>query len=254
MEFIERSSEPAYLSENKKQWTKHWVDHYRENKNVNGKLLKERKPSDSHWLHDLIRKVLINDFKNNCGYCGSIRPTPISEEARVPRGHVDHYRAKAKYPELTYEWTNYIWSCESCNVEKGEFDDLEYPILNPCELSDCGIVEFIIDTGAYCIKNMCQAHKLRFKNTEEKTMINANVINVKRKNRVKFIISNFETINTLMPFSNDNESINELIKENIKNILNSLEDQEFYFLIQKNYLDLRDKHIDVAKLIDDNCS
>lgn len=252
MELIIRSSEPDHLLKNRDKWTKPWVDYYKKNRNENGKLLKEKKPTDSYWIHDLIRKILIEDFRNNCGYCGSIRPTPTSEGTRTPRGHVDHYRAKSVYPELTYVWTNYIWSCESCNVEKGEFDDHEHPILNPCELNDCELVEFIIDTGAYCLKKNNKLYYLRFRHTEKKTMINANEIIRKRKNKVKSLIQQFETINKFNKVSKNNDMIYELIKDQIKNILESLKDQEFYFLIQRNYLDLRVEYIDVANLIDNN--
>jgi hypothetical protein len=68
MEFIKRSDEPEYLIKNKKKWTKPWVDHYHKKRDQEGKLIREKKPSDNHWTNDKIRKVLISDFKNNCGY------------------------------------------------------------------------------------------------------------------------------------------------------------------------------------------
>ena len=248
MYYIIRSVEPEHLKTNKVAWTQPWIDHYHKITDSTGKLKKEKKPSDSHWTNDLLRNVLINDFKNNCGYCGCSRPTPKSatDKKRAPRGHVDHYRAKAIYPELTYEWTNYIWSCESCNVEKGEFDNPKYPLLNPCNKTDCDLLIYIIDTGIYSLNTNNNINIERFKNTDKMTMINATEITVKRRNRVKRLISSFDSICGFIQFP----QMENYVKNCILDIINELEDQEFFFLIEEKYLDLRVQKPIVAELID----
>ena len=35
-------------------------------------------------------------------------------------GEVDHFRPKSKYPELVYQWSNWIFSCHDCNLTKRE--------------------------------------------------------------------------------------------------------------------------------------
>lgn len=251
MEYIIRSPEPAHLSNNKRNWVKPWVDHYRKTKDESGKLIRPVKPSDSHWTHNLIRQVLILDFKNNCGYCGHSRPMPQTAEnkQRVQRGHVDHFRAKAFYPELTYEWSNYIWSCESCNTEKGEFEDQNDPIFNPCDESDCSQLLFINDTGKYCLYDQDGPSVKRFLNTERSTMLNAAQVAKTRGNKIKTLESLFKGILVLLKYPSD-EVAEELINEYILNIKNELEDESFYFLTQKNYSMLRDKYPSVTELID----
>jgi len=253
VEYIKRSTEPECLLYNKEKWTKPWVDHYRRNIGSDGKLIKKKKPSDSHWTKNEIRNILIKDFKNNCGYCGCSRPTPHSsdDERTSSRGHVDHYRAKAIYPELTYEWTNYIWSCESCNVEKGEFNDPKHPILNPCSFDDCHLLTFIIDTGEYCLSKNNPLDHERFLNTDRLTMVNANEIIVRRRNRVKNLKSLFKTTSIMLTIV-EVKVMKSLIKDNILNIKNDLEDMEFYFLIKKEYILLRAKYPNVASLIDND--
>ena len=248
MMYIIRSEEPEHLTNNKEAWTQPWIEHYRKIKDDNGNLKKEKKPTDSHWTNDLLRNILIGDFKNNCGYCGCSRPTPKSgtDKKRAPRGHVDHYRAKAIYPELTYEWTNYIWSCESCNLEKGEFDNPEYPLLNPCDKADCELLTYVIDTGIYCLKSNNDISIKRFENTDKMTMINANEVAIRRRNRVKILISSFESISFFIEYPNSKDYINNCIQD----IINSLEDQEFFFLMKEKYQDLQIKNPAVAELID----
>jgi uncharacterized protein (TIGR02646 family) len=210
-------------------------------------------PTDGHWRDEIIRNILIADFKKNCGYCGCSRPTPraTTDNPRAPRGHVDHYRAKAIYPELTYEWANYIWSCEACNVEKGEFDDPSDPILNPCELDDCNQLEFIIDTGEYCLIDQHSAYSKRFSHTDQSTMLNANEFSIRRRNRVKSLINLFISIAHLLE-SCLVEFIAPVVSSNIQDIKNSLEDPEFYFLVKRNYQALRSQYPQVAELIDSN--
>lgn len=249
MEFINRSSEPEYLVNNKEKWTKPWIDFYYKNRDEDGELIKDKKPTDGHWTDERIRSILIADFKNNCGYCGCSRPTPRVEgdNQRAPRGHVDHYRAKAIHPELTYEWDNYIWSCEACNVEKGEFDDPQDPILNPCKLEDCEQLNFIIDTGEYCLLEKNDPYAARFKHTDQSTMLNAYEFTVRRRNRVKALTHLFHLTSSMLKLSIDLDD--PLINGNIEAIKRDQEDPEFYFLMKRSYQNLRNQYPQVAELI-----
>lgn len=253
MEFIRRSPEPDHLGENKERWVRAWIDFYHETRNSSGELVRSSKPTDNHWTDDRIRSILISDFKNNCGYCGCARPTPRNESdrARAPRGHVDHFRAKAIYPELTYEWSNYIWSCESCNTEKGEFDDPEDPILNPCEESDCNQLSFMIDTGEYCLTEQESPCYKRFQHTDRSTMINAKEIAIKRRNRVKNLESLFESIDKFFRH-NRNELFQEIIHNSIERIIAELEDKEFYFLMLRRFNELCSLYPEAASLVRKN--
>ncbi|MCE2501093.1 MAG: TIGR02646 family protein [Dehalococcoidia bacterium] len=55
-------------------------------------------------------------FHGKCGYCERRCGNEEGHQgSRSPT--VDHFRPRSQYPELTYEWTNWIFSCRQCNVE-----------------------------------------------------------------------------------------------------------------------------------------
>ena len=67
-------------------------------------------PSDSFWRE--FRPALAGRANNNCWYCerqcqgvGGWAPT------------VDHFRPRSLFPQLTYKWSNWIFSCRRCNVD-----------------------------------------------------------------------------------------------------------------------------------------
>ncbi len=248
MEYIERSPAPTRLVDNQEKWTQPWFDYYL----VGPHKKRPKKPSDSHWTDNNIRNVLIADFKNNCGYCGVSRPTPRRAPGKsvAPRGHVDHYRAKAIYPELTYEWANYIWSCEACNVEKGEFDEPQHPILNPCDITDCDQLNFVEDCGVYVIDQDNQPYQKRFNHTDKMTMMNSNEISKDRSDHIKLLRSSFVSIQRFIPFVNL-DAAQEQIRDSCSLIFNALENPKFYLLVRKNYKSLREQYPDVAAFLDD---
>ena len=98
MHWIDRGDEPSGLCEIREDYTEGWVNHYR---HAEG----EKPPSDRLWSR--FRGELRDAFSGICGYC----------EER-PRGQVDHFRPKSKFPELVYEWHNWIFSCADCNSSK----------------------------------------------------------------------------------------------------------------------------------------
>ena len=178
MEYVKRQKVPPLLQENQEVWTQPWVQYYREIKGEDNQLLTPNKPTTSHWLKDEIRRPLIEDFQNNCGYCGRVIPTPYSFENEEPlaKGDVDHLIPKSVKPELVYEWSNYVWSSKESNQQKGNFYDEEFPILDPCSESDCNLVRFDEATGKYVLNQAYTEDpvaKQRLEFTAQKTMMNA---------------------------------------------------------------------------------
>ena len=112
MRWIKRGSEPKKLKEVRKKYTGRWVTYYKD------KRRKGKKPSDSRWRE--FEKPLGTVFRGMCGYC---------EE--ICKVQVDHFRPKVKFPVLVYEWTNWIYSCNSCNGMKwNKWPSFGY--VNPC--------------------------------------------------------------------------------------------------------------------------
>ncbi len=48
-----------------------------------------------------------------CAYCEGMIDAPRAAK-------VDHFKPKALFPSLAYEWTNYFLACEGCNGAKGD--------------------------------------------------------------------------------------------------------------------------------------
>lgn len=268
MQFVVRSKCPSLLVDNKAQWTASWISHYRWEGSISDsdEAKQPKKPSDNYWLDDDIRLPLIEDFHNNCGYCGESLPTPKSidqqDKERASKGDVDHFLPKAIYPELVYEWTNYIWSCKPCNQLKKEFYSLNYPLLNPCCEEDCMKLIFIEDTGQYALQTIVSSDKNwreRLKNSEQKTMLNADEIQQKRRLRISTLRQRFASIanylimidqlqiqNTQLTVVN---ALQGQIASNIVEIKEIITCPEFYFLLQKQYKILLEDYPQVAALL-----
>ncbi len=101
-----------------------------------------KKPSrpESAWRRDMIRNPLKKLFLKNCGYCGI--HTGIGHDAEV-----DHFfpTSKDETAKYVFEWTNYVWSCPSCNRQKSN----SYPFLNPCSLEEMKYIYFNLTDGTY---------------------------------------------------------------------------------------------------------
>ena len=111
MHRVDRGSEPSGLPPMRARYTQPWVDFY---DNGIG-----RKPNDTRWND--FREDLKQVFLGNCGYWEHACP-----------GETDHFQPKSKFPNLVYEWTNWIWACHDCNHAKlDKWPEAGY--INPCE-------------------------------------------------------------------------------------------------------------------------
>jgi len=99
MHWVDRSPEPDGLGAVRSRYILRWVEYYPNRTGV--------RPSDSHWrrFHDDLSKV----FSGLCAYC---------EES--DEGEVDHFHPKSKFPQMVYDWSNWVFACHSCNLAKGE--------------------------------------------------------------------------------------------------------------------------------------
>ena len=94
MHWVDRGEEPPTLHWVQKALTPKWVAYYRDHMG--------QRPSDARWRD--FREELAARFHCICGYCEEIE-----------RGEVDHFRPKSKFPELVYEWSNWVFACNACN-------------------------------------------------------------------------------------------------------------------------------------------
>lgn len=107
MRWIDRGPEPAGVAGYARQFTQGWVDHYRQTRG--------QPPTDSYWREF---RPLLGDRSNNiCWYCE--RQCDVMAESGGLSPTVDHFRPRQKCPQLVYEWSNWMFSCQRCNDRKG---------------------------------------------------------------------------------------------------------------------------------------
>ena len=120
MRWIDRGPEPPGVDGYARQFTQGWVDYFRHN--VGGR------PTDSFWRE--FRPALGDRSSGICWYCE--RLCEPASEASGKAATVDHFKPRSRFPELTYEWTNWVFSCRRCN---GEYKQDKWPALgyvDPC--------------------------------------------------------------------------------------------------------------------------
>ena len=99
MHWVNRGPEPEGLEPIKNQYTPRWVKYY--------PIKDGAKPSDSRWRD--FQSDLVEVFGGLCGYCETFAV-----------GEVDHFRPKSGFPDLVYEWSNWVLACHDCNQAKGD--------------------------------------------------------------------------------------------------------------------------------------
>ena len=188
MHFVDKTKVPApkKLLEHNEKWLAKWQN-YLETIAKNPKTVAP-KPDGRKWRHPEVLKPLVKLFHYNCGYCGRYT---MNKEAKKESydGEVEHYKPKGEkyFPELTFDWDNYLWSCRACNGKKLGYYDEDCMLLNPCELSDMKLLVYNPDSGAYQLKKEVKyedVHKRRMKITGEKTQINNSAIRQQRQKEV----------------------------------------------------------------------
>ena len=109
MHRVDRGPEPEGLAAVRSRHTLRWVDYHRNHVG---------KEPGRYW--NVFRYELSQVFFDLCAYC---------EE--YCDGEVDHFRPKSRFPEKTYEWSNWVFACHTCNNIKGK----KWPpggYVNPC--------------------------------------------------------------------------------------------------------------------------
>lgn len=117
MRWIDRGQEPNEVAQYASQYTPGWVDYFQ-----NGV---GQRPSDFLWSQ--FRPTLGSRSNNNCWYCERRCEVTGSLEATV-----DHFRPLSRFPQLAYDWTNWIFSCRRCNSDNKKDGWPEYGYVDPC--------------------------------------------------------------------------------------------------------------------------
>ena len=123
MRWVDRGPEPAGVADYAGQFTQGWIDYFRNG--IGGR------PTDSYWQE--FRPRLGERTDNICWYCE--RKCFAHSDVGGQSPTLDHFRPRRHFPELSYEWTNWVFSCQRCNDEKADKWSI-YGWVDPCDSND----------------------------------------------------------------------------------------------------------------------
>jgi uncharacterized protein (TIGR02646 family) len=124
---LEREAEPQGMIDNKLQWQSDLqsaISKYGSYKNIPEK---EKQKLISFYRNNAVKDGLIKSSFGKCAFCECIP----SEGGNI---EIEHFKPKSKYPELTFEWNNFLPSCRKCNGSKDSHDTGLEPIINPYDI------------------------------------------------------------------------------------------------------------------------
>ena len=121
MRWVDRGPEPAGVAGYARQFTQGWVDYFQNG--VGGR------PTDSHWQE--FRPRLGERTDNICWYCE--RKCFADSDVGGQSPSLDHFRPISRFPHLAYEWTNWVFSCQRCNVDNKQDRWPTDGFVDPCD-------------------------------------------------------------------------------------------------------------------------
>ena len=121
---IQKPTAPQVLQDNKATWTQNLLDAI----NTYGGYSKipesDKNSLLSHYRHKNIQAALFSSSHHKCAFCECIPGESSHME-------VEHFEPKSLYPDLAFDWDNFLPSCRICNEEKSDTDTRTNPIINP---------------------------------------------------------------------------------------------------------------------------
>lgn len=141
---LTRTKKPAVLVQNAENWTIEYLTA----KNIydNSKTSENKKifqNIEKRYNHNEVKTSLKEMFKKKCAFCES-------HITHVDYGQIEHFKPKSKYPNLCFEWNNFLLSCSICNgkLNKGDKFPLDQeggPFINPVDESPDDFLKFEFD-------------------------------------------------------------------------------------------------------------
>lgn len=141
---LTRTKKPAVLDQNAQNWTIEYLEakeiYYISKTPENKKTVQNK---EKRYNHNEVKTSLKKMFKKKCAFCES-------RITHVDYGQIEHFKPKSKYPDLCFEWTNFLLSCSICNGKsnKGDKFPLENengPFINPVDENPVDFFKFEYD-------------------------------------------------------------------------------------------------------------
>lgn len=114
---LSKLPEPIILSRNKARWTSDLMAYIHRGEKVPDNI-------KNKYNQDDVKATLKRETSDKCMYCESYISAVAPE-------HIEHYRPKDIYPELSFEWSNLGLSCPWCNIKKNDKFDEQCAFINP---------------------------------------------------------------------------------------------------------------------------
>ena len=105
MRWIDRGPEPSRVDEYARQYTPGWVSYFQDEAGP--------RPTDSYWRE--FRSTLGERSDGNCWYCE--RRCDPAAQVGGRAATLDHFRPLSRFPNLAYDWSNWVFSCRRCNED-----------------------------------------------------------------------------------------------------------------------------------------
>lgn len=123
MHNIDRIKEPYILRNNKEKWTQELLLEI----DKTGSYGKVDESFKMRYKHKEVSNFLSKMNRGYCFYCEQ-------KIGKTDYPHIEHFRPKNQFPELSFDWKNLHLSCSKCNIKKGKKWNGISPILDPCNV------------------------------------------------------------------------------------------------------------------------
>jgi uncharacterized protein (TIGR02646 family) len=101
---VKRNPQPTVLTKNAARW----LANFKSLLTNSTATLQQIRNTQNKYRHRQIKDALVAMFHGKCAYCES-------KITVVTYGAIEHFFPKSQYPDLTFEWTNLLLSCDRCN-------------------------------------------------------------------------------------------------------------------------------------------
>jgi len=139
---LSRPQEPQILQSNKSSWTSELITAIATYKGYSNIPNSEKERIFAKYNHPAIKSVLFASSNLKCGFCECIP----SDGGNI---EIEHFYPKSRYPNLTFEWGNYLPACRKCNGTKLSHDTGIEPLiwvnvrLNSLPIATCAVIVLI---------------------------------------------------------------------------------------------------------------
>jgi uncharacterized protein (TIGR02646 family) len=135
--YVQRTPEPEIL----RLRASRWLDELRL-----APVGAARRKAQGRYAHRQVRKALETCFAGKCAYCES-------QILHVGFAHIEHFRPKSRFPELTFVWENLLLACGRCNSTENKGDAFPVateggPLIDPCREEPGEHLQFHYDPRA----------------------------------------------------------------------------------------------------------